>query len=211
MAVGSAFLQDPQRSDRGGPRRPRACKRRAREASQGAHNRRHGRADIPRREANIGGNWPQRQTRPRSYRLDAVYGGARVDPNARAGRARTKTRQTARCRSRRTTQQARPASARGTPTRYASPSCALSPSSPGWTRTNNPPVNSRMLCQLSYWGKRASVYRSSPAASARERLSGRELFHLRTQLRERRLELERSVRIRVRELASDPTLAQPQE
>jgi hypothetical protein len=30
-------------------------------------------------------------------------------------------------------------------------------SSPGWTRTNNPPVNSRMLCQLSYWGKRASV------------------------------------------------------
>src|SRR5262245_11479254 len=30
-------------------------------------------------------------------------------------------------------------------------------SSPGWTRTNNPPVNSRMLCQLSYWGKRGSV------------------------------------------------------
>jgi hypothetical protein len=30
-------------------------------------------------------------------------------------------------------------------------------SSPGWTRTNNPPVNSRMLCQLSYWGRRASV------------------------------------------------------
>jgi hypothetical protein len=26
------------------------------------------------------------------------------------------------------------------------------PSSPGWTRTNNPPVNSRMLCQLSYRG-----------------------------------------------------------
>ena len=25
-------------------------------------------------------------------------------------------------------------------------------SSPGWTRTNNPPVNSRMLCQLSYRG-----------------------------------------------------------
>jgi hypothetical protein len=24
--------------------------------------------------------------------------------------------------------------------------------SPGWTRTNNPPVNSRMLCQLSYRG-----------------------------------------------------------
>src|SRR5512146_457802 len=25
-------------------------------------------------------------------------------------------------------------------------------SSPGWTRTNNPPINSRMLCQLSYRG-----------------------------------------------------------
>src|ERR671935_3305290 len=30
-------------------------------------------------------------------------------------------------------------------------------SSPGWTRTNNPPVNSRMLCQLSYWGPAAGV------------------------------------------------------
>src|SRR6476619_1492351 len=29
------------------------------------------------------------------------------------------------------------------------PFCA---GSPGWTRTNNPPVNSRMLCQLSYRG-----------------------------------------------------------
>ena len=28
-------------------------------------------------------------------------------------------------------------------------------SSPGWTRTNNPPVNSRMLCQLSYRGPTA--------------------------------------------------------
>ena len=26
-------------------------------------------------------------------------------------------------------------------------------SSRGWTRTNNPPVNSRMLCQLSYAGR----------------------------------------------------------
>ena len=33
---------------------------------------------------------------------------------------------------------------------YAGLSC----SSPGWTRTNNPPVNSRMLCQLSYRGTR---------------------------------------------------------
>jgi inner membrane transporter RhtA len=30
-------------------------------------------------------------------------------------------------------------------------------SSPGWTRTNNPPVNSRMLCQLSYRGTAAPV------------------------------------------------------
>ena len=29
-------------------------------------------------------------------------------------------------------------------------------SSPGWTRTNNPPVNSRMLCQLSYRGSAAA-------------------------------------------------------
>jgi hypothetical protein len=27
--------------------------------------------------------------------------------------------------------------------------------SPGWTRTNNPPVNSQMLCQLSYRGTRS--------------------------------------------------------
>ena len=30
-------------------------------------------------------------------------------------------------------------------------------SSPGWTRTNNPPVNSRMLCQLSYRGSAAAI------------------------------------------------------
>jgi hypothetical protein len=30
-------------------------------------------------------------------------------------------------------------------------------SSPGWTRTNNPPVNSRMLCQLSYRGTARAV------------------------------------------------------
>jgi hypothetical protein len=32
------------------------------------------------------------------------------------------------------------------------PGMGSSFSSPGWTRTNNPPVNSRMLCQLSYRG-----------------------------------------------------------
>ena len=30
-------------------------------------------------------------------------------------------------------------------------------SSPGWTRTNNPSVNSRMLCQLSYRGSAAEL------------------------------------------------------
>src|SRR6478672_4713877 len=41
--------------------------------------------------------------------------------------------------------------------------------SPGWTRTNNPPVNSRMLCQLSYWGQqRGSVYRAKSRFDLRE-------------------------------------------
>src|SRR5687767_3859804 len=35
------------------------------------------------------------------------------------------------------------------------------PDSPGWTRTNNPPVNSRMLCQLSYRGRQ--LHDCSPA------------------------------------------------
>ena len=35
--------------------------------------------------------------------------------------------------------------------------CRRFRSSPGWTRTNNPPVNSRMLCQLSYRGTAAPV------------------------------------------------------
>jgi hypothetical protein len=33
----------------------------------------------------------------------------------------------------------------------------LPENSPGWTRTNNPPVNSRMLCQLSYRGSAAEL------------------------------------------------------
>src|SRR6185437_1346937 len=36
-------------------------------------------------------------------------------------------------------------------------------SSPGWTRTNNPPVNSRMLCQLSYRGLAAAIVAAPPA------------------------------------------------
>ena len=38
---------------------------------------------------------------------------------------------------------------------------AVQKSSPGWTRTNNPPVNSRMLCQLSYRGRVLSGLKSS--------------------------------------------------
>src|SRR5215210_3395483 len=41
------------------------------------------------------------------------------------------------------------------------------PGSPGWTRTSNPSVNSRMLCQLSYRGKlQMRLYGSRPAASS---------------------------------------------
>jgi hypothetical protein len=41
------------------------------------------------------------------------------------------------------------------------------PSSPGWTRTSNPSVNSRMLCQLSYRGMlQMRLYGSWPAASS---------------------------------------------
>src|SRR4051794_38670501 len=35
--------------------------------------------------------------------------------------------------------------------------------SPGWTRSNNPPVNSRMLCQLSYRGSNSGKV-SKPGA-----------------------------------------------
>jgi integrase len=41
----------------------------------------------------------------------------------------------------------------GRPLAFA-PHCRSFGDSPGWTRTNNPPVNSRMLCQLSYRGTR---------------------------------------------------------
>ena len=39
-------------------------------------------------------------------------------------------------------------------------------SSPGWTRTNNPSVNSRMLCQLSYRGLTTTRLRTLAARSA---------------------------------------------
>src|SRR6266576_450222 len=47
-------------------------------------------------------------------------------------------------------------------------------SSPGWTRTNNPPVNSRMLCQLSYRGTVLSGrIVAAPARCFRSRDAGR--------------------------------------
>lgn len=45
--------------------------------------------------------------------------------------------------------------------------------SPGWTRTNNPPVNSRMLCQLSYRGSVQPAQVSNPAARGKIRLAAR--------------------------------------
>ncbi|CAD5945139.1 protein of unknown function [Streptomyces sp. KY75] len=40
-------------------------------------------------------------------------------------------------------------------TRKRTPKGPLPFRSPDWTRTSNPPVNSRMLCQLSYRGSRS--------------------------------------------------------
>ena len=46
-------------------------------------------------------------------------------------------------------------------------------SSPGWTRTNNPPVNSRMLCQLSYRGRQRARSVAAHRNRAEETRSGR--------------------------------------
>src|SRR6478672_592059 len=77
-------------------------------------------------------------------------------------------------------------------------------SSPGWTRTNNPPVNSRMLCQLSYRGLAAP----SLAALRSELGEGPDLV---PELRERLLELDESLAVGVRKLPLQPTLAQAQQ
>ena len=68
-------------------------------------------------------------------------------------------------------------------------------SSPGWTRTNNPPVNSRMLCQLSYRGSAAAI-----VASLRE---GSDLV---PELRERLLELDETFAVGTGELPLQPAL-----
>ena len=69
--------------------------------------------------------------------------------------------------------------------------------SPGWTRTNNPPVNSRMLCQLSYRGSAAAI-----VASLRE---GSDLV---PELGERLLELDEALAVGAGELPLKPSLAQ---
>lgn len=58
------------------------------------------------------------------------------------------------------------ASEGGLPLPFSHPSSFTG--SPGWDRTNNLPVNSRMLCQLSYWGMRcrASPFCTGPGARA---------------------------------------------
>src|SRR4051794_25539049 len=48
--------------------------------------------------------------------------------------------------------------------------------SPGWTRTNNPPVNSRMLCQLSYRGSRPQTLARTGVATKSGRACERGLL-----------------------------------
>src|SRR6476660_1492974 len=72
--------------------------------------------------------------------------------------------------------------------------------SPGWTRTNNPPVNSRMLCQLSYRGLAAAI-----VAGLRE---GPDLV---AELRERLLKLDEALTVGTCELALQSTFPQAQQ
>src|SRR6478752_3137905 len=73
-------------------------------------------------------------------------------------------------------------------------------SSPGWTRTNNPPVNSRMLCQLSYRGLAAAI-----VAGLRE---GPDLV---AELRERLLKLDEALTVGACELALQSAFPQAQQ
>ena len=70
-------------------------------------------------------------------------------------------------------------------------------SSPGWTRTNNPSVNSRMLCQLSYRGRSGAECSQTRRARVRWRAvdwrrDGRARPHRRTPARGRLLRAGRS-------------------
>src|SRR6185312_17466451 len=73
-------------------------------------------------------------------------------------------------------------------------------SSPGWTRTNNPPVNSRMLCQLSYRGLAAAI-----VAGLRE---GPDLV---AELGERLLQLDEALVVGACELALQSAFPQAQQ
>src|SRR6476661_6426639 len=74
-------------------------------------------------------------------------------------------------------------------------------SSPGWTRTNNPPVNSRMLCQLSYRGIGGGNC-SPPSGEGSDLLP---------ESREALLELDQPIAGGFRELALHRALAQAEE
>src|SRR5206468_451292 len=73
-------------------------------------------------------------------------------------------------------------------------------SSPGWTRTNNPPVNSRMLCQLSYRGSAAALYRHLIQQS-----------DLLADLQQRLLELEHAAVRGARQLALELPFPEPEQ
>ena len=77
--------------------------------------------------------------------------------------------------------------------------------SPGWTRTNNPPVNSRMLCQLSYRGSLGQKSLAKLGLDLAERV---------VDLGEHALELDRAGEVvagEVRQLAPDETLLEPEK
>src|SRR6266702_4117311 len=78
--------------------------------------------------------------------------------------------------------------------------------SPGWTRTNNPPVNSRMLCQLSY---RGTVARRANCSGVRAEL--REIGSGRADAVELLLELLGALGVGGRELPAQLALAQAEE
>jgi len=114
VAVGVTVLQDPQRRNASRTRRPHSRKRKSSQALERTHSRRHGRRDDPSTQAHSSSHRFKRQTRASSRGGNAVYGNRRVNPRTRAAHPGTPTPQTTRDRSRRTTDQARPATARST-------------------------------------------------------------------------------------------------
>src|SRR5206468_11903999 len=80
-------------------------------------------------------------------------------------------------------------------------------SSPGWTRTNNPPVNSRMLCQLSYRGTAPFGARSVAAARSGSGQLEEGALHPAEGL----LEVEQPLALGAGELAPELPLAQAKQ